>query len=50
MIVSGDRGSYRRASDAYEAVFVEAIIDGVPLGRWDTDAWARLRSMPREHP
>ena len=50
LIVSGDRGFYRRASDAYEAVFVEAIIDGVLLGRWDTDAWSRLRSMPREQP
>lgn len=50
LIVSGDRGFYRRASDAYEAVFVEAIIDGVLLGEWDTDAWARLRSMSREDP
>jgi hypothetical protein len=48
LLVSGDRGSYRRASDAYEAVFVEAIIDGILLGQWDTDTWARLRSMPRE--
>jgi hypothetical protein len=50
LLVSGDRGSYRRASDAYEAVFVEAIVDGVLLGKWDTGAWALLRSMPREHP
>jgi hypothetical protein len=48
LLVSGDRSTYRRASDAYEAVFVEAIIDGVLLGKWDTDAWTRLRSMPRE--
>ena len=48
LVVSGDRGSYRRASDAYEAVFVEAIIDGVLLGKRDSDARARLRSMPRE--
>ena len=48
LLVSGDRGSYRRASDAYEAVFVEAIVDGILLGKWDTDAWTRLRSMKRE--
>jgi len=30
-----------------EALLVEALIDGVLLGNWDTDAWARLRSMPR---
>ena len=50
LLVSGDRDSYRRASDAYEAVFVEAIIDGILLGNWDTDARARLRSMQREPP
>jgi len=50
LLVSGDRDSYRRASDAYEAVLVEAIIDGILLGNWDTDARARLRSMQREPP
>ena len=48
LLVSGDRGHYRRASDTYETLFVEAIVDGVLLERWDTDAWARLRSMPRD--
>jgi hypothetical protein len=46
LLVCGDRSTYRRASDAYEALFVEALIDGVLLGNWDTDAWRRLRSMP----
>jgi hypothetical protein len=48
LLVSGDRGTYRRASDAYEALFVEAIIDDLLLGNCHTDAWTRLRSMPRE--
>jgi hypothetical protein len=48
LLVTGDRDSYRRATDAYEAVFVEALIDGVLLGQWDSDACARWRSMPRE--
>jgi len=50
LLVEGDRSSYRRGNDAYEAVFVEAIIDGALLGKWDTDAWARLTSTPREQP
>jgi hypothetical protein len=48
LLVEGDRSSYRRGNDAYEAVFVEAIIDGVLLGKWDTDARWQLRSMQRE--
>ena len=48
LLVAGDRASYRRATDAYEALFVEAIIDGVLLGRWDTGTWQHLRSTPRE--
>jgi hypothetical protein len=47
LLVGDDRSTYRRASDSYEALFVEAIIDGVLLGNWDTNAWTRLRSMPR---
>lgn len=50
LLVSGDRSTYRRATDAYETLFVEAIIDGVLLGKWDTGAWTRLRSTPREQP
>jgi hypothetical protein len=48
LLVSGDRSTYRRASDAYEALFVEAIIDDLLLGNCHTDAWTRLRSMPRD--
>lgn len=48
LLVSGDREHYRRAGDAYEALFVEVIIDGVLLEQWDTEAQARLRSMPRD--
>lgn len=48
LLVSGDRDHYRRATDAYEALFVECIIDGVLFDQWDKDAWARLRSMPRD--
>lgn len=48
LLVAGDRSTYQRAGDAYEATSVEAIIDGVLLGKWDTDAWTRLRSMRRE--
>ena len=48
LVVCGDRSRYRRAADTYEALFIEAIVDGVLLGRWDTDAWDRLRSTPRE--
>jgi hypothetical protein len=47
LLVCGDRGIYRRASDTCEALLVEAIIDGVLLGSWDTNAWTRLQSMPR---
>jgi len=46
LLVCSDGNTYRRGTDAYEALFVETIIDGVLLGRWDTDAWTRLRSMP----
>jgi hypothetical protein len=49
LLVCGDGDTYRRASDAYEALFVETIIDGVLLGNWDADAWPRLRSL-REQP
>lgn len=48
LLVAGDRASYRRATDAYETLFVEALIDGVLLGRWDSPASERVRSMPRE--
>lgn len=48
LLVSGDREHYRRAGHAYEALFVEVIIDGVLLEQWDTEAQARLRSMPRD--
>lgn len=48
LAVSGNRSTYRRATDAYEALFVEALIDGILLGNWDTEAWRRLRSMPRD--
>jgi hypothetical protein len=48
LLVCGDRGHYRRATDAWEALFIEAVIDGVLLGQWDTDARTRLRAMPRE--
>ncbi len=48
LVVSGDRSTYRRASDAYETLHVEALIDGNVLGKWDTKARTRLRSMPRE--
>jgi hypothetical protein len=47
LLVCGDRSTYRRANDAYEALLVEALIAGLLLGNWDTDAWWRLRSMPR---
>jgi|SRR6266545_53137 len=47
LLVCGDRSTYRRASDAYEALLVEAIIDGVLLANWDTNAWTRLQSTPR---
>jgi hypothetical protein len=29
LLVSGDRNTYRRATDVYEALFVEVLIDGV---------------------
>jgi hypothetical protein len=48
LIVSGSRGTYRRASNAYEALLVEAIIEGILLGNWDTNARRRLRTMPRD--
>ncbi len=47
LLVCGDRSTYRRASDDYETLFVEAIIDYLLLGIRDTDALTRLRSMPR---
>jgi hypothetical protein len=48
LLVCGDRSHYRRATDAWEALCFEALIDGVLLRRWDTDARTRLRAMPRE--
>ncbi|HEX5116946.1 MAG TPA: hypothetical protein VFW65_17280 [Pseudonocardiaceae bacterium] len=48
LLVSGDRDTYPRASDSYEALSVEVVIDGVLLGQWHTEARARWRSMPRE--
>jgi len=42
LLVEGERNTdrYVRGSDAYEAVAVGAIIDGVLFGKWD--AWHRL--------
>jgi hypothetical protein len=48
LLVCGDRSHYRRATDAWEALCFEALIDGVLLRRWDTDARTRLRATPRE--
>jgi hypothetical protein len=48
LLVSGDRNTYQPSSDAYEALYTEATIDGVFFGKWDSDAWTRLQSIPRE--
>jgi hypothetical protein len=48
LFVCGDRTTYRRArSNEDEAMFAEAIIDGVLLGNWDNPGWARFGSAPR---
>jgi hypothetical protein len=50
LLVCGDHDTYRRATDAYEALFAEYIIDGLLLGRWETGARTQLQSMLRERP
>jgi hypothetical protein len=47
LLVCGDRSSYRRANDAYEALLVEALIDGMLPGRPDAvGVGPRTRSRP----
>ena len=44
--VSGQRDTYRRGGAEYESLMLEAIIDGVLLGRWPEDLQDRLNRLP----
>jgi O-acetyl-ADP-ribose deacetylase len=48
--VTGDREIYKRGTDAYETLMLEALIGGVLLGRWPEDFQERLNSLPGKRP
>ena len=44
--VTGDSDIYGRSTDYYETLMLEALIDGVLLGRWPEDFYERLNNPP----
>ena len=44
--VTGDRDIYARSTDHYETLMLEALIDGVLLGRWPEDFQERPNNLP----